>query len=70
MSIDSTIKLRPDALAQVSTALEQYKREVHNAGLAQKTQTTYIRHAETFVRWLRGDFVPGSRIDLSSQPRE
>lgn len=49
------------ALEQVERALDRYRDVVARSGLEEKTQATYIRHAETFVRWLKGDFEPGSR---------
>ena len=26
--------------------------------------TKYLNHADNFVRWLKGDFVPGARVNL------
>ena len=50
-----------DALGQVQAALENYITEVEVTKLRPKTKETYLRHAQTFVRWLDGKFVPGSR---------
>ncbi|MXW84973.1 MAG: hypothetical protein F4Z55_03290 [Boseongicola sp. SB0667_bin_21] len=51
--------LEPTCRQKVKEALELYREEVNAADLKPKTKQTYMRHAETFVRWLHGDFVPG-----------
>jgi hypothetical protein len=47
-------------LDSLEHALEVYCAEVEAADLAADTKRTYIRHATTFVRWIAGDFTPGS----------
>jgi len=47
------------ALREVELALERYRLEVEASRLRPKTKWTYLRHADTFVRWLRDDFTPG-----------
>ena len=59
-------RLKPTCRQQVKEALEVYRKEVEASDLAPDTKRTYMRHAETFVRWLHGDFEPGSRIKLGS----
>ena len=49
----------------VRSALERYKQVVNSTDLAATTKWTYLRHAETFVRWLEGGFTPGERVDTS-----
>lgn len=58
---DSRLRVSAPALMEVEKALDGYREVVCSAGLAEKTETTYLRHAEAFVRSLRGDFEPGSR---------
>ena len=53
------MKLSAFAMKEVEAALEKYRREVEKAPLKSDTKRTYLRHAETFVRWLNDDFVPG-----------
>jgi hypothetical protein len=48
------------ALAQIEDALVQYEVEVAGAPLSPSTKETYLLHASNFVRWLKGDFQPGS----------
>lgn len=58
---------RPVARTAVSTLdlrqqAEQYARQVEAAGREQPTVDTYFRHAMFFIRWLEGEFQPGSRL--------
>lgn len=55
-------RVGPLCLEQVDEALEEYRKEVEASRLAPETKRTYMRHAETFVRWLRSDFDPGERV--------
>ena len=52
-------------IAELEKLLEEYEIEVEEkrkAGvLENNTAKTYLRHANTFVRWCKGDFVPGIR---------
>ena len=53
------------AMKEVEAALERYIQECRvaqeNGHLAGTTYTTYTGHCVNIVRWLRGDFEPGSR---------
>ena len=55
-------RVSPESLRQVQNALDAYKKEVNDTDLAPATKQTYIQHADSFVRWLNGDFKPGSRL--------
>lgn len=46
--------LRRDALAYEAALVE--------AGLGRPTIATYVRHARSFIRWLDGEFAPGTRV--------
>jgi predicted nucleic acid-binding protein len=48
-----------DELARQATT---YAAAIERAGRAPATVETYHRHAMFFVRWLRGEFVPGDRL--------
>lgn len=52
-------QLKAPCLEQVQNALELYQQVVQETELAPDTKRTYLRHAETFVRWLGGEFEPG-----------
>jgi hypothetical protein len=49
-------------MKEVHAALEQYFVVLQNSGLSQATQAIYLDMANNFVRWIAGDFVPGSRV--------
>ncbi len=52
-------------ITEIERLLEEYEVEVENKRksgvLADKTAKTYLHHANTFVRWCKGDFVPGAK---------
>ena len=60
----ATMRIGPICRKEVKEALEVYREEVEASDLASDTKRTYLRHAETFVRWLHGDFEPGARNRL------
>lgn len=49
------------AMSEVEDALKGYYSVVESSDLSQSSQASYIDMANNFVRWLRGDFIPGSR---------
>ncbi len=55
-------RISPECLSQVRKALKAYREEVEATNLTHDTKGTYLRHAESFVRWLDGDFEPGSKV--------
>ncbi len=57
----ATPQLSTTALFEVEAALKAYYAAVETSDLTQSSQATYIDMANNFVRWLRGDFNPGSR---------
>lgn len=63
-----SMKIHADALQQVRQALSQYTREVEATDMTDSTKKTYLLHAENFVRWLAGEFVPGTRARKERQP--
>jgi hypothetical protein len=48
-------------MSEIDDALKGYWAAVKSSDLSQSSQATYIDMANNFVRWLKGDFVPGSR---------
>jgi hypothetical protein len=54
-------RISDSAMAEVEAALEKYCREILATTLTPDTQSDYIDPANNFVRWLRFEFVPGSR---------
>ncbi len=51
-----------DFVSHVREAFEDYRAEIEASNLAAASKATYLRHAETFVRWVEGDFQPGARV--------
>ena len=51
-----------DLVSHVREAFEDYRAEIEASNLAPASKATYLRHAETFVRWVEGDFQPGARV--------
>ena len=48
-------------LNEVELALVQYREQVNATDMTPSTKKTYLVHSENFVRWLKGEFVPGLR---------
>lgn len=59
------MKADRNIITQIERLLEEYEIEVEekrrNGILKDKTAKTYRRHANTFIRWCKDDFVPGER---------
>jgi hypothetical protein len=54
-------RISEGALAEVEKALEVYCAVVLHADLSHYSQDSYINNADNFVRWIKREFVPGSR---------
>jgi hypothetical protein len=50
-------------LSEIDAALKEYCNAVLTSELSASSQSVYIDHANNFVRWLHGDFEPGSRVN-------
>lgn len=48
-------------MSEVEDALKGYYAAVESSDLSMSSQASYIDMANNFVRWLRGEFDPGSR---------
>lgn len=59
------MKADRNIIAEIERLLEEYEIEIEEKRksgiLENKTAKTYLRHANTFVRWCKNDFVPGIR---------
>jgi hypothetical protein len=49
------------AMSELETAWKDYRAAVAASDLSESSQATYTDMANNFVRWLRGEFDPGSR---------
>ena len=55
------MRLSADSMREVEAALKSYWTEVEASDLSYSSQATYFDMANNFVRWMRGEFEPGSR---------
>jgi len=55
--------ISPGALAEVEGAFAQYTKLVLESDLSFFSQSEYIDRVDAFLRWLRGEFDPGSRVN-------
>ena len=60
------MKANPETMKEIYRLLNEYEKDVRQARqqgslTSDKTVDTYLRHANTFVRWCDDDFVPGSQ---------
>jgi hypothetical protein len=58
----ASARISTATLFEVQTALRSYCAAVETSDLRAHSQATYINGADNFVRWLKGDFDPGSRV--------
>jgi hypothetical protein len=57
-------------LEDIRRAFERYSQAVNASSLAPSTKTTYLVHADRFVRWLAGEVVvPAHRSTLGRGDR-
>ena len=54
-------RISNSALAEVQAALKEYWTTLDDSELSEASKGIYTDQAENFVRWLKGDFNPGSR---------
>jgi hypothetical protein len=62
-------KLSPEALAEVEAAFEQYTQAVLESDLSLSSQSSYVDMSGNFLRWLTGDFEPGSRVRMPARSK-
>jgi transcriptional regulator with XRE-family HTH domain len=52
----------PATMDDLMVDLDAYETDLRAAGLRPNAVHTYVIHARQFIRWLDGDFEPGSRL--------
>ena len=57
----ASARISTATLFEVQSALRAYCAAVGTSALSEHSQAIYINGADNFVRWLKGDFVPGSQ---------
>ena len=55
-------RVSPSALFEVEVALGAYYTALEASDLTPSSQGTYMKQAENFVQWLKGEFDPGCRV--------
>jgi hypothetical protein len=55
-------RISPSALSEVQAAFNAYCDAVEKSNLTDNSKATYVDRANNFMRWLRYDFDPGSRV--------
>jgi hypothetical protein len=63
ISLPSKMTISSSTLKEIDAALKEYCKEVLASELSAASQSIYIDHASNFVRWMNGDFDPGSRAN-------
>ena len=59
--LNSRYRISAAAMSELESAWQEYPAAVAASDLSQSSQATYVDMANNFVRWLTGDFDPGSR---------
>ena len=62
--------LAPSTLSEIDSALKEYCSVVLASDLSAASQAIYIDHATSFVRWLKGEFDPGARVNAFPMKRK
>lgn len=55
------MRVSSKTLQEIEAAFREYEREVESTNITPSTKQTYLLHSENFVKWLKGEFVPGGR---------
>lgn len=52
-------------IVEIEKLFDKYQEEIENLRekgiLTEKTANTYLIHPYNFIRWCKGDFIPGGR---------
>ncbi|MCF0055132.1 hypothetical protein [Dyadobacter sp. CY356] len=57
------MKTNSQHLARINDLLVQYKQEIEGTTMKPLSKKTYTIHAQNFVRWISGEFVPGGNLN-------
>lgn len=58
---EKATRISQSAMLEVLSALDGYWDEIKSSNLGEMAKSLHWQNAECFVRWLQGEFVPGSR---------
>ena len=68
-AVECEVRTTKAILDEVRRLLDEYTAEVIRCDLSSKSQDIYCNHAEYFVRWMHGCFVPGAAGRRPRHPR-
>jgi len=63
------MNLSPSVLSEVEAAFKEYGDAVLASDLSADSQGTYLVHAASFIRWLKGEFNPVKSVPTQDQER-
>jgi len=66
----ASARISTATLFEVQAALRSYCATVETSDLSESSQAIYINMADNFVRWLKGDFDPGSGLAPYKVPKK
>ena len=55
-------RISSSAMSEIEIAFKVYCEAVRNSDLSVSSQATYVDMVNAFLRWLKYDFEPGSRV--------
>jgi hypothetical protein len=61
MHAEKATRISTSAMSEVLSALDDYWDAIEASDLSESAKGSYFDMAGNFVRWMRDDFVPGSR---------
>jgi hypothetical protein len=60
---NQNLRISESALSEIESAFWKYGEEVLASYLSDRAKANYIGQVEFFLRWVKGDFIPGYRKD-------
>jgi hypothetical protein len=68
MTAERATRISPAAMTEVLSALDDYWAAIESSDLKERSKGIYMSMADNFVRWMRSEFVPGSRSTVHGFP--
>jgi|SRR5215831_15756039 len=69
MTAQKATRISPSAMTEVLSALNDYWVAIEASDLKERSKGIYMSMADNFVRWMRDEFVPGSRSSMYGYPQ-
>lgn len=58
---DDKMRVSDEFIKQLEELYQSYEKEIKGTKLATNTVNTHLYHSGNFVKWCRGEYVPGAR---------